>query len=151
MSHSALRSILDKRIRDGVLRRAIGKWLKAGVFEDQQVHRTEQGSPQGGVISPLLANVYLHEVLDLWFEREVKPRMRGKCFMVRFADDAVLVFKHEDDARRVLDVLPKRFARFGLQLHPEKTRLVPFCSPCRPFSGRGAAAEPPGSFDFLGF
>jgi group II intron reverse transcriptase/maturase len=151
LSHSTLRSILDKRIRDGVLRRAIGKWLKAGVLEDQRVRRTEQGSPQGGVISPLLANVYLHEVLDLWFEREVKPRMRGECFMVRFADDAVLVFKHEDDARRVLDVLPKRFARFGLQLHPEKTRLVPFCSPCRPFNGRGAADSAPGSFDFLGF
>jgi group II intron reverse transcriptase/maturase len=151
LSHSILQSILDKRIRDGVLRRAIGKWLKAGVLEDHQVRRTDQGSPQGGVISPLLANVYLHEVLDVWFEREVKPRMRGKSFMVRFADDAVLVFKDEDDARRVLDVLPKRFARFGLKLHPEKTRQVSFSTPCRAFDGRGAVGGAPGTFDFLGF
>lgn len=152
LSHSSLRSFLDKRIRDGVLRRAIGKWLNAGVLEDQMVRRAEQGSPQGGVVSPLLANVYMHEVLDVWFEQDVMPRMQGRCFMVRYVDDAVLVFQREDDARRVLDVLPKRFARFGLQLHPEKTRLVPFQSPGRRFGGRsGEGRDGPGSFDFLGF
>jgi group II intron reverse transcriptase/maturase len=151
LSHSTLRSFLDKRIRDGVLRRAIGKWLNAGVLENKQVQRAEKGSPQGGVVSPVLANIFLHEVLDLWFEREVKPRMRGKSFMVRYADDGVLVFEKEDDARRVMDALPKRFARFGLKLHPEKTRLVQFCSPRRSFGGRGATVDKPGSFDFLGF
>ncbi len=152
LSHTTLGSFLDKRIRDGVLRRAIGKWLNAGVLEDQAVRRAEQGSPQGGVISPLLANVYLHEVLDVWFEREVVPRMQGKCFMVRYVDDAVLVFQREDDARRILDVLPKRFARFGLRLHPEKTRLVAFKSPGRRFGGgTGEGKSKPGCFDFLGF
>lgn len=152
LSHSTLGSFLDKRIRDGVLRRAIGKWLNAGVLEDQAVRRAEQGSPQGGVISPLLANVYLHEVLDVWFDRDVMPRMQGRCFMVRYVDDAVLVFQREDDARRVLDVLPKRFARFGLRLHPEKTRLVPFLSPGRRFGGKsGKGKNKPGCFDFLGF
>ena len=103
----------------------------------------------GGVISPLLANIYLHEVLDVWFEREVKPRLRGRGFMVRYADDAVLAFEREDDAKRVLAVLPKRFERFGLRLHPEKTRLVQFKRPrLRDYGGTGAGR--PESFDFLG-
>jgi group II intron reverse transcriptase/maturase len=147
MSHAVLREFLDKRIRDGMLRRVIGKWLKAGVLEDGVWSRNTEGTPQGGVISPLLANLYLHEVLDVWFEQQVKPRMRGHAAMVRYADDGVLVFAREDDARRVLDVLPKRFARFGLRLHPEKTRMVSFKSPG---PGRGSRANP-GSFDFLGF
>ena len=106
----------------------------------------EQGTPQGGVISPLLSNVFLHEVLDTWFHQVVRPRMKGHTFMVRFADDAVLVFEREDDARRVLDVLPKRFGRYGLTLHPEKTRLVDFRRP-------GLNARPVASqtFDMLGF
>jgi len=150
MDHAVLRSFLDKRIRDGVLRRAIGKWLKVGVLEDGVVHRSHKGSPQGGVISPLLANVYLHEVLDLWFEHEVKPRLRGRAELVRYADDVVIVFKREDDAHRVLDVLPKRLGKFGLQLHAEKTRLVRFISPGRePRDRKGGGG--PGSFDFLGF
>jgi len=152
LDHGILRDMLDKRMRDGVLRRAIGKWLTAGVLEDGEVRRAEKGSPQGGVISPLLANIYLHEVLDQWFEREVRPRMRGRSWMVRYADDAVFVFEHEEDARRVLEVLPKRFARFGLRLHPEKTRLVPFKSPGRRFGARtGRGGNRPKSFDFLGF
>lgn len=152
MSHTVLQDFLDKRIRDGVLRRAISKWLKAGVLEDGQVHYSEQGSPQGGVISPMLANIYLHEVLDLWFEHDVKPRMRGRCTMVRYADDAVLVCEDESDARRIMDVLPKRFGRFGLKLHPEKTRMVDFKKPQR--RGRGAegtSRRRPESFEFLGF
>jgi group II intron reverse transcriptase/maturase len=147
-----LRSFLDKRVRDGVIRRAIDKWLKAGVLEEGVKTRPETGTPQGGVISPLLANIYLHEVIDVWFEREVKPVMRGGCFMMRFADDMVMVFETESDARRVLAVLPKRLARYGLTMHPEKTRLVAFRrppgGPGKKRPGRGAR---PGTFDFLGF
>ena len=124
LDHGHLRSFLDRRVRDGVIRRVLHKWLKAGVLEQGTVHHPDTGTPQGGVISPLLANVYLHEVLDVWFEREVKPRLQGRGVLVRYADDFVLVFQQERDARRVLEVLPKRFGRFGLQLHPDKTRLV---------------------------
>ncbi|MDY7096441.1 MAG: group II intron reverse transcriptase/maturase [Acidobacteriota bacterium] len=147
-----LRGFLDKRVRDGVIRRAIDKWLKAGVLEDDEVLRPDTGTPQGGVISPLLANVYLHEVIDTWFEREVKPRMRGQCFLMRFADDMIMVFKSERDARRVLSVLPKRLAKYGLTMHPEKTRLVRFERPIRKPSGKkpGRGIRP-GTFDFLGF
>lgn len=153
LDHAHLRGFLDKRVRDGVIRRVIGKWLKAGVLEDGSVRRSTTGTPQGGVISPLLANIYLHEVLDTWFEGEVQPRMRGRCFLVRYADDFVMVFEREDDARRVLEVLPKRFGKYGLELHPEKTRLVSFQEP--PYradgKGRGPGGSGPGTFDFLGF
>ena len=143
-----LAAILDQRVRDGVIRRTIGKWMKAGVMEEGVLSYPERGSPQGGVISPLLSNLYLHEVLDGWFEHEVKPRLRGRAFLVRFADDALLAFEREEDARRVLDVLPERFARFGLRLHPEKTRLVDFRRP----AGSGASGpQPRRSFDLLGF
>lgn len=144
IDHRQLRTLLDQRVRDGVIRRALGKWMKAGVMESGTVHYPEAGTPQGGVISPLLSNLYLHEVLDQWFEQAVKPRLQGRAFMVRFADDAVLAFACEADARRVLAVLPKRLGKYGLQLHPDKTRLVEF----RPF-GEG----PPGGrcFDLLGF
>ena len=141
-----LREILRERVRDGVLLRLIGKWLHAGVLEGESLTHPKAGTPQGGVISPLLANVYLHEVLDTWFEDVVRPRMRGAAHLVRFADDAVIVFAREDDARRVAEVLPKRLAKYGLTLHPEKTRLVAFG---RPRSGCGG--ERPGAFDFLGF
>lgn len=152
VNHGHLRSFLDKRVRDGVLRRVINKWLKAGVMEEGEVHHPESGTPQGGVISPLLANLFLHEVMDKWFEEEVKPRLSGRAVLVRFADDAVMVFSSEEDAKRVLAVLPKRFGKYGLSLHREKTRLVDFRSPGRPKSGRGAAEEgSPGVFDLLGF
>jgi group II intron reverse transcriptase/maturase len=129
IEHQHLREALGHRIGDGVVLRLIGKWLNAGVMEDGRLSYPESGTPQGGVISPILANVYLHEVLDTWFENEVKPRLGGKAKLVRFADDFVIAFEREDDARRVYAVLPKRFERFGLQLHPEKTRLVPFKKP----------------------
>jgi RNA-directed DNA polymerase len=109
MEHGHLRSFLDKRVRDGVIRRMIDKWLTAGVMEEGQVRRTEQGSPQGGVISPLLANIYLHEVLDVWFEQDVRPRMRGRVRLIRYADDFVICFEREDDARRVADVINNIF------------------------------------------
>jgi len=145
LDHSILRELLSQRVRDGVIRRAIGKWLKAGVMEDGQYSRATSGTPQGGVISPLLANVYLHHAFDVWFDDEVRPRLRGRSHVVRFADDIVIAFEREDDARRVMDVLPKRFGRYGLTLHPDKTRLVRFERP----RGDGDT-DGPGSFDFLG-
>lgn len=148
LDHGALRSFLDKRVTDGVIRRAIDKWLKAGVLEAGTVTHPDEGTPQGGVISPLLANVYLHEVVDRWFAVDVKPRLKGRAFLVRYADDMVMVFEREDDARRVLDVLPKRFGKYGLSLHPDKTRLVRFT---RPRPDGGAGGDGPGSFDLLGF
>jgi RNA-directed DNA polymerase len=153
IDHSHLRAFLDRRVRDGVLRRMIDKWLKAGVMERGQLTRPETGSPQGGVISPILSNVYLHVVLDQWFEEAVKPRLGGTAFMVRFADDFLLVFALESDARRVFDVLPKRFGKYGLTLHSEKTRLVRFHRPRSAGAGKGrdAQGERPGTFDLLGF
>jgi len=150
MDRRHLNTFLDQRVRDGVLRRALGKWMQAGVMEEGVISYPERGSPQGGVISPLASNLYLHEVLDTWFEREVRPRLRGRAFLVRFADDATLAFEREDDARRVLEVLPKRLARFGLRLHPEKTRLVDFRRP-PPAVQKGSATQRERSFDLLGF
>jgi RNA-directed DNA polymerase len=143
-----LRGFLDQRVRDGVIRRAIGKWLNAGVMESGEVRHPDRGAPQGGVVSPLLSNLYLHEVLDVWFEHDVKPRLGGRAFEIRFADDAALVFEREEDARRVLAVLSKRFEKYGLRLHPEKTRLVDFRSP--PRAGRGGSQRER-SFGLLGF
>ena len=115
-----------------------------------QLARLGEGMPVctcvGGEISPILSNIYLHEVLDRWFEEEGKPRMCGEATLIRYADDAVLVFEREEDAQRVMEVLAKRFARYGLTLHPEKTRLVRFQRPEGPPRGRA-----PGTFDFLGF
>jgi group II intron reverse transcriptase/maturase len=150
MDHRHIRGILKRRVRDGVLLRLIGKWLKAGVLEGGERSYPERGTPQGGVISPMLSNIYLHEVLDKWFESEVKPRLRGEAFLVRFADDAILVFSSRRDAKRVMEVLPKRFGRYGLSIHPEKTRLVWFGKPGKHEVG---TQNPPmwDKFDFLGF
>jgi group II intron reverse transcriptase/maturase len=152
LSRPRLREFLDRRVRDGVLRRTIDKWLNAGVMEEGTLSYPDTGTPQGGVISPLLANIYLHETLDRWFAEQIVPRLAGRAFLVRYADDAVLVFEREEDARRFLEVLPKRFARYGLQLHPEKTRLVPFLRPVRQLARRQPpSSEGPGCFDLLGF
>lgn len=151
LDHDHLRTMLHRRVRDGVLLRLIGKWLNAGVFEAGAVTHPELGSPQGGVISPLLSNVYLHEVLDRWFEEQVKPRLRGRAQLIRYADDAVLVFSDEQDARRVKDVLPKRFGRYGLTLHPKKTRLLPFSPPSPTPPSGGDSSGVSESFDLLGF
>ncbi|MBU0610966.1 MAG: group II intron reverse transcriptase/maturase [Armatimonadetes bacterium] len=152
LDHVHLRTILGRRVRDGVLVRLIGKWLNAGVLEEGELHFPDAGTPQGGVISPLLANLYLHEVIDVWFADQVKPCMHGLAFLYRYADDAVMVFSDEGDARRVMAVLPKRFAKYGLTLHPEKTRLIPFRPPAnqKERKGGGGGARP-GSFDLLGF
>jgi len=144
LDHAQLRDLLRRRVGDGVLVRLVGKWLHAGVLDGGVVSHAEAGTPQGGVISPLLANLYLHEVLDTWWVNEVLPRLWGRAELVRYADDFVVVFELESDARRVQAVLSKRFGRFGLTLHPDKTRLVYFRRP-----PKGGAR--PGSFDFLGF
>lgn len=149
LDHGKLREILRRRVQDGVVLRLIGKWLNAGVLEDGSLSHPDAGTPQGGVISPMLANIFLHEVLDVWFDQEVKPRMSRKAALYRYADDAVFVFADETDARRVLEVLPKRLGKYGLELHPEKTRLIDFRRPDRlPPGDKDGGAR---SFDLLGF
>jgi RNA-directed DNA polymerase len=155
LEHCQLRNIVCKRVRDGVLLRLIGKWLNAGVMEDGMIEYPVAGTPQGGVISPILANIYLHEVLDEWFALQVVPRLAGHATLVRYADDLVIIFEHERDARRVLDVLPKRLAKYGLTLHPDKTRLIDFRRPdprvlVSP-DNNGDACSRPDTFDLLGF
>ena len=147
IDHGHLREIIKQRVNDGGILRLIGKWLNAGVMEEGIVTYPEKGTPQGGVISPLLSNIFLHHVLDDWFVREVKPRMKGRCFIIRWADDFIIGFELESDARRVMEVLPKRFARFGLALHSEKTTMIPFRKP----SLNNKAGTKKGTFDFLGF
>jgi RNA-directed DNA polymerase len=149
ISHSHLRSFLDRRVTDGVIRRMIDKWLNAGVLEDGLLRHATEGSPQGGVVSPCLSNIFLHYVLDEWFENEVKPRLKGKSALVRFADDAVMAFADFHDAKRVLDVLGKRLARYGLTLHPDKTRFVDFRS--YRSDGKDHPDTDGSSFTFLGF
>jgi group II intron reverse transcriptase/maturase len=152
LDHGHLRSFLDQRVGDGVLRRTIDKWLKAGVLDEGCVIHPETGTPQGGVISPLLANIYLHEVLDRWFEELIKPRLKGRAMLVRYADDVVMAFTSEEDARRVLAVLPKRLGRYGLTLHEEKTRLVHFRRPPdQPMGGPRDKGRRRETFDLLGF
>ena len=147
LGHDQLRGFIKRRVNDGGIMRLIGKWLNAGVMEEGKLTYAEKGSPQGGVISPLAANIFLHYVLDEWYEQEVKPRLKGRSFLVRFADDFIIGCELESDARRVMEVLPKRFERYGLTIHPEKTKLVKF--------GKPPKKEQPGSknetFDFLGF
>ena len=145
LDHECLLRVVRRRVRDGVLLRSIGKWLNAGVMERGSLTYPDSGTPQGGVISPLLANVYLHEVLDEWFHRDVLPRLKGRARLVRYADDLIVVFARADDARRVLDVLPRRLGKYGLTLHPDKTRLVDFRRRDR------GNLEGPATFDFLGF
>ena len=152
LGHAHLRELIQRRVRDGVVLRLIGKWLNAGVMEDGAITHPDTGTPQGGVISPLLANVYLHYVLDEWFAKEVLPRLKGRAFLIRYADDFVIGFTHEEDARRVQEVLPKRFGKYGLTLHPTKTRLVRFRRPRpQPSPRDGGGDDGPETFDLLGF
>lgn len=148
IGHAKLRELLARRVTDGVVRRLIDKWLKAGVMEDGQLFHPEAGTPEGGVVSPLLANVFLHHVLDEWFAEQVQPRLRGPSTLVRYCDDFVMLFARRDDAQRVLEVLGKRLGKYGLQLHPEKTRMVDFRF--RGPRGRGAG-DLATSFNFLAF
>jgi group II intron reverse transcriptase/maturase len=148
LSHTHLRAFLDQRVTDGVIRRMIDKWLKAGVLEDGLLRFASEGTPQGGVISPILSNIFLHHALDTWFEDEVRPGLAGKCTLVRFADDFVMTFATHRDAKRVLDTLGERLGRYGLTLHPDKTRFIDF-RPERRGGTHPDCREPP--FDFLGF
>jgi group II intron reverse transcriptase/maturase len=144
-----LNEVLKRRVSDGVLIRTIGKWMNAGIMEEGAVWYPEEGTPQGGVISPLLSNIFLHYVLDEWLHETVFPRMKGKAFEIRYADDAVICFEREEDARRVLEVLPKRLEKHGLEMHPVKTRLVRFTKPANAEELKHGAR--PGTFNFLGF
>ena len=146
IDHALLMEIIKKRVNDGTIIKLIGKWLKAGVFENDKISFSDKGTPQGGVISPVLSNIFLHHVLDDWLAQTVSPYMKGKCFVVRYADDFILGFESKDDALNVMKVLPKRFNKFGLELHPEKTSMIPFGKPNRNHTGKGLA-----TFDFLGF
>jgi len=144
-----LMAMIEKRISDASILRLIRKWINVGVIDEGRLLVSNTGTGQGQIISPLLANVYLHVILDEWFEKEVKPRLRGKAFEVRYADDAALFFQYREDAQKVFEVLPKRFARFGLTLHPEKTRLIEFGrSAYRKAQRTGVKPE---TFDLLGF
>ena len=145
LDHGHLRKIIEQRVRDGVILRQIGKWLHAGVLEGGNVTYPDEGTPQGGVISPLLANIYLHEAIDRWIEEIVKPKCRGNVVLVRYADDFVILCRSEQDAREIFAALPGRLEEYGLKLHPEKSRLIPFRQP----SDRGPKEKV--SFDFLGF
>jgi group II intron reverse transcriptase/maturase len=139
--------LLHRRVNDGGMDRLFGKWFKAGILDGEQLSYAEQGTAQGSVIGPSIANIYLHYVMDEWFMKDVKPRLKGRCFLVRFADDAVLGFEYEEDARRVREVLLKRLNKYGLEAHAKKTRLVKFTRPVR-----GAGKDRTnGTFDFLGF
>jgi group II intron reverse transcriptase/maturase len=143
--HLQLREMFSRRIRDGVLNRLVLGWLKAGVLHEGKVTISEEGTPQGGIVSPLLSNLYLHEALDHWFVQEVQPRLKGAAQMVRFADDAVLCFQRKEDAQQVLEELGKRMTEYGLKLHPEKTKLVDFRPP------DWGQSKGHGSLNFLGF
>jgi len=147
IDRTMLREMLGLRIIDGSMMRLIGKCLRVGVLDGEELSTPEAGTAQGSVLSPLLGNIYLHYVLDLWFERDVKPRLRGRATLIRYCDDFIIGFEREDDAKRVFEVLGKRFEPYGLKLHPEKTRLVPFRPPPRGQSG----SKGTGTFDFLGF
>lgn len=150
LDHGHLRGFLDQRVKDGVIRRMVDKWLKVGVLDEGALRASKAGTPQGGVISPLLANIYLHHVMDMWWEGEVRPRLRGRSALIRYADDIVLAFEYEEDARRVMDVLPKRFEKYGLRLNPSKTRLVNF-KKLKDSNSKGDDEHEASSFDFLGF
>ncbi len=143
-----LMEMIEQRVSDRSVLRLIRKWIQVGVIEEGRLLVSETGTGQGQTISPLLANIYLHHVLDAWFENEVKPRLRGAAHEIRFADDAVLCFQYKRDAQRVMEVLPKRFAKYGLTIHPEKTRLLEFGRYAEENAKR--RGKKPATFDFLG-
>lgn len=142
INHQCLREFLDRRIKDGVIRKMIDKWLKAGILEEGRLEYPKEGTPQGGSISPLLSNVYLHYVLDEWFIEQIQPLLKGESFIIRFADDFLLGFTNKEDAIRVMQVLPRRLGKYGLTLHPEKTRIIEL---------REEKEQQSSTFDFLGF
>lgn len=146
INRKVLTEQLRERINDKSLLRLISKCLHVGILEGEEYSKPEGGAVQGSILSPLMGNVYLHYVLDEWFQQEVLPRMKGRAFLIRYADDFVMGFSREDDALKVQAALAQRFERYDLKLHPEKTRLMPFARPSYGSKGKG-----PGTFDFLGF
>jgi RNA-directed DNA polymerase len=145
IDHGALMRIIQRRVNDGVLLKYISGWLKTGVVSGGITEYPEEGTPQGGVISPVLANIYLHYVLDEWFVKEVQPRIKG-CWLVRYCDDLVIGTEREEDARRILAVLTKRMEKYGLKLHGTKTKLVHFRPPRKEEQTKESR-----TFTFLGF
>jgi RNA-directed DNA polymerase len=150
VNHAWLRKFLSHRIADSTILRLVGKWLRSGVMEHGVVSKSEEGTPQGGPISPLLANIYLHYVLDLWFEKRVRPRMKGVCELVRYADDFVVCFERHEEALQFMAQLRERFEQFQLTLSEEKTRIVEYGKGSSQNGSTGAAGRPR-TFDFLGF
>ncbi|MDJ0819302.1 MAG: group II intron reverse transcriptase/maturase [Desulfobacterales bacterium] len=146
IDHKLLRECIKRRVNDGGILRLIGKWLNAGVMEEGTLSYPGKGVPQGGVISPVLSNIFLHYVLDDWFVGQVLPRMRGKCFIIRWADDFIIGCEIESDAKRIMTALPKRFKEYELALHAEKTAIIDFRRPPSTVKGKGK-----GTFNFLGF
>lgn len=149
VSHEWLLRCLEVRIQDPSLLLLIRRFLKAGYLEEGQLHASEQGTPQGGNLSPVLANVFLHYVLDLWFAKKYRPQARGDCHLVRYADDFLCLVQEEQDAEDLVPALRERFAKFGLQLHPDKTRVIRMDR--RGQHRREGKSHEPRTFDFLGF
>ena len=146
IDHNLLRGFIKRRVNDGGMLRLIGKWLNAGVMEEGILSYPGKGVPQGGVISPVLSNIFLHYVLDEWFVEQALPRMKGKCFIICYADDFIIGCELGSDAKRIMNVLPKRFNEYGLALHPDKTAVIDFRRPPSKVKGKGK-----GTFNFLGF
>lgn len=149
IDHAWMQKFVEHRIGDRRFVRLLMKWLHAGVMEDGELHEVKEGTPQGGIISPLLANVYLHYVIDLWVQQWRKRHARGEVYCVRYADDFVMGFQYEADARAMEEALASRMARFGLELHPDKTRIVRFGRYARENCAK--EGRKPETFDFLGF
>ena len=141
VNHDTLMKFLEHDINDKTFLRYIKRFLISGYMEEMKYYESDKGTPQGGLISPILANVYLHYVLDLWFEKVIKSKLTGEAYVVRYADDFIIMCQYEEDAKRIYNVLPKRFNKFGLELAEDKTKILPF--------GRYKGNEQ--TFDFLGF
>lgn len=141
VNHDWLMKFLEHDIHDKKFLRYIKRFLISGYMEDMKYYETDRGTPQGGLISPILANVYLHYVLDLWFEKKIKQTLRGEAYLVRYADDFIIMFQYENDAKKVYETLKKRLAKFNLKMEEEKTKIIPF--------GRYKGTKE--TFDFLGF
>jgi group II intron reverse transcriptase/maturase len=150
IDHGWMQKFLEHRVGDKRLIRLLMKWLRAGVMEDGELHEVEEGTPQGGVVSPLLANIYLHYVLDLWVLKWRRTQARGRVYYVRYADDLVMTFEYEQDARAMREALAERLVRFGLELHPDKTRILRFGRFAKAWSAHDGRKRPE-TFDFLGF
>lgn len=145
LDRNKLKEMMSERVADGSMQRLVGKCLHVGVLDGKEYTEPDQGTTQGSGLSPLLGNIYLHHVLDMWFEEQVKPRLAGRAYLIRYADDFLIGFERMDDAQKVMEVLPKRMGKYGLTLHPDKTRLFSYKPPS------GSKRSGTSTFDFLGF